>query len=732
MKKSSIIMLLFIIISPFVYNVYAQEYVYKFFYTRVGNIEYRTRNNSGNHSRWLYYYFDPGWGYFQRAESHKFGARDWTDQYGVKHSVKWVDTGYGSSEYTYVLMPLAEEDGIDLHRYWRYKPPSIVVDGFVLNDPFPLDGEEVAPDKIPGTADVMTINRLRTWIGVDIERKYLFWSQQNHDDYVLVDWTYTNTGNVDLDDEIELPDQTLKDVYYMRDLQHITNHGEIEWLTWDGCRPGEPLRITYTYPARSKSHSWDRFGGARDWGLLRGPMYSGESMIFSQASPDDPTTDDPSQPGMHYARGPDDPWLFASSWKLGLPDIELCYEIAENGYNAVRPTQMMTGTYPGTSHDMPVDQRGYKYLRDNDWWFWHGNPGYSCGPYPEFKFGESIRYVYSLLGGSISPEIAWEKGTEWINGTIEPPEGMVFGVSDNLPQLYKDFPSLYEADDKASEYSNWAKDCWVASGRDSLYQNGINAVKNFQNDYNVPIGPPPPSIEINSRPDMIEVNWGTESESASDFAGYQVWRAEGKPGLNHLRIYYDREYHPEYSWKMVFECGQGTANALTHTYADATAGRGKAYFYYVQAFDDGIGNIADVNGKKEVLRSGSIMNMTTVAAYLTREPGATLSDVRVVPNPFNINAEDLQFPGEPDKIMFLDIPGYCNIKIYSESGDLVKTLVHDDGSGDEAWGSLLVEHSASESGQMVVSGVYIALIEETDNSMVPTGNTHVVKFLIVR
>jgi len=732
MKKSYIITALYIILSLFVYeNINS----YVVFWTKIGRFQSRVFDN-GNQSfsvgnKIAQYYFNFSWTNFYRSTGMRMGARDWTDQNGTYHAVKFADFSYGDSEDVISLFAKPDTDGLTIHRYWRYAPPSIVVDGVILNDPFPQVGEEVAPDKIPGTAEVMVQSYIGSWLGVDVNRKVFYWSQRNHDDYAIYEWTITNTGNVDQDAEIELPDNTLLDFYFLRELQFLPNRGEIEWITWDGCRPGEPLRIMYAYPARQVGHTWDRFGGAQTWGCLRGPIYGGEAYLHAPTSVDNPTNDQ-SQPRVHYVRGADDQHFMYSSYFQGEADLKLVYEIMQNGHNIIRGTPYMEGTYPETKHEVPMDERGGKYLTDYDWWYWHGIFGGSCGPYPIIKVGESLNFVWATLGGSISPEMAWIKGGEWLSGTIEPPPGMVFNVTDNLPGPYKFHPSLYEADSRASEYSNWAKDCWIATGKDSLFQNGINALKNFQSGYNVPTAPPPPSIEINSRPDRVEINWGTESEVVSDFAGYRVFRAVGRPGLEY-NIYSDREYHPEYSWKKIFECGKGTANALTHTYDDATAERGKAYFYYVVAFDDGIGNITDVNGKKEVLESGEYLNMTSLRpAYLTREPGAKLSDIRVVPNPFNINAEALQYPGEPDKIMFLDLPGYCTIKIYSESGDLVKTLYHTSGSGDESWGVLLTEHSTTDSGQLIVSGIYIAVIIENNEDGTPTGNKHYVKFAVVR
>jgi hypothetical protein len=76
--------------------------------------------------------------------------------------------------------------------------------------------------------------------------------------------------------------------------------------------------------------------------------------------------------------------------------------------------------------------------------------------------------------------------------------------------------------------------------------------------------------------------------------------------------------------------------------------------------------------------------------------------------------------------MFMNLPPVCTIKIYTESGDLIKVLNHTNGSGDESWGVLSQEWSATSSGQIIASGVYIAHIET------PEGQAKSVKFFIVR
>ena len=135
---------------------------------------------------------------------------------------------------------------------------------------------------------------------------------------------------------------------------------------------------------------------------------------------------------------------------------------------------------------------------------------------------------------------------------------------------------------------------------------------------------------------------------------------------------------------------------------------------------DGSKNSSGATNPIGELISSRFYTKTTQPAFLRRKPGSTLDAIRVVPNPFNIRARELQFLGEPDKIMFLDIPGYCTIKIYTERGDLIKEINHDNGSGDETW------NSVTSSRQVVTSGVYIAVFTT------PEGERAIRKFVIIR
>jgi hypothetical protein len=96
-----------------------------------------------------------------------------------------------------------------------------------------------------------------------------------------------------------------------------------------------------------------------------------------------------------------------------------------------------------------------------------------------------------------------------------------------------------------------------------------------------------------------------------------------------------------------------------------------------------------------------------------------------VPNPYNIAAsEDIRFPGRNNlgnQLAFYDIPGQCTIKIYTQLGELVQTIEHTNGSGDEFW------DQSTASKQVVASGIYLVVIENKSN-----GQKIIKKLAVVR
>ena len=188
-------------------------------WVRIGNVEMKVVDNTDQDqlsgSRAVYYYYDNYQSFHLYNAGWHLGTTDWVDETGTNWPVKVVGTATAGANEN-ITMPIADDEGITLRQYRRYDPPTIQVDGDILNDPFPLSGDEVSPDKIPGTADLMMKSTVNTIMGVTLKQKVLAWSSADYDDFIIYDWTFINNGNTDDDDEIELPGQNLEDVYFMR------------------------------------------------------------------------------------------------------------------------------------------------------------------------------------------------------------------------------------------------------------------------------------------------------------------------------------------------------------------------------------------------------------------------------------------------------------------------------------------------------------------------------------
>ena len=721
--------LLFLVFFLFANNL---TYASDIKWIRVGRMQTKVvdsgdQGGSSRENTFAYTFNDNFYLSFYSHRGYHLGTPNWTDENGTVWPVKISGAGHGIADEIENTIPIADENDVFIRKYMRYQPPTITVDGMRLDEPFPQSGDAVDANKT-GTADVLIESTINTSMGLTINQKVLAWSQINHDQYFIYDWTFTNTGNVDEDADIELGSQTLNDVYFLRSINVNRVGRSHPWHVTYGQTPGDTLRICWQYPSRNSS-SYNDLCYPRSQGYYRYPSNIGEAVIHADKSVGD-TDDDVTQPQMTGYQSAELRWVKQEANINSPADHQTLYQTMQFGFKPYDGTLYLQdaypGTvYPGTHHSMRMDDMGIKWVKDFQWFNWRTATHYSVGPYT-LQPGENFRIVMAEAYGVLSLPEQYRIGTQWYDHgkevVIDPPPGMVYGVTDNLPNIFHAFPDLMEEDKYSTAYNNWSQNCWLLTAKDSLFNHANSAQWNLRNNYNIPIAPPPPSIEVKSLPDKIRISWGTESESASDFAGYRIYRAVGSTH------YSEDDGEVEGLFEPIFEVtGSGT-----HEYDDVTAERGVAYYYYVTGFDDGIGNITDSHGRRQSLESGQYLNMTTVGAHLTRPPADELSDIRVVPNPFNVIADDLQYPGEENKIMFLDLPGYCTIRIYTESGDLIKVLEHTSGSGDESWGKLESEHSATESGQIIVSGIYYAKIIVNDEAGTPTGESAALKFVIIR
>ena len=263
------------------------------------------------------------------------------------------------------------------------------------------------------------------------------------------------------------------------------------------------------------------------------------------------------------------------------------------------------------------------------------------------------------------------------------------------------------------------KEAFLDSGLDSLMQGVDQARQAWENRVEVagtvnggtatpitwpigwspslPLGPSwPATASYNSGPEQNEISWS----SVTGAVGYNLYRMAGhETNLADPPI------------------PRNGSTLLTGTsFTDTDVIRGERNFYSVTA--------VDAKGQESSIfatRNGG----NGVSSF--SQPVNDLTQVRVVPNPYSILGGDLSgdgtnFTGQPNKLLFVNLPANAIIRIFTLNGDLVTRLDHTTGSGDEEWALM-----ANDNNQFIVSGVYVAHI--TDPA---SGQSDIEKFVVVR
>jgi hypothetical protein len=316
------------------------------------------------------------------------------------------------------------------------------------------------------------------------------------------------------------------------------------------------------------------------------------------------------------------------------------------------------------------------------------------------------RHSDKIGSGNADGSVGGSGGVSVANGygpyTIKPGESIHIVMAEGVAGLNRDLCYTYGAQWYNKQITDATKDAYVFTGADSLIKTFRRAIDNYNSAYKIPQPPlPPDKFEVLSGGDRITLKWSNSAEKDPTFSGYRIYRADS--------TWDNRKY------TLIYQCGKNTPNpTVVNTYDDKTPVRGYAYYFYIQSVGDGS------NNKGVQLVSNRQYTQTYDPANLQRIAGTAMEQIRVVPNPYNINSNSYQYKGERDKIMFLNIPGQCTIKIYTERGDLIRTLNHSNGSGDEAWDVI------TSSKQFVASGIYIAYFQT------PDGQSAFRKFVVIR
>jgi hypothetical protein len=575
----------------------------------------------------------------------------------------------------------------------KFEAPQVFVDGDLSYDKT-VEIDEVDPNL---NADRMIVNTVNTQIGITMTRKIFQFGQEYHDNYIVTEYTFKNTGNADEDADIELPSTTLTGVYFYFHYRlavcrnaafavgNAAQWGINSMLDVKTMADPEKFRAQYMWHGKYPPFTTYDNIGAPIWsypgdglrieksdtvGRLGAIQFAGVVTLHADVSAAD-KNDDLNQPSTTSYEGSDET---NTSNNDSYNKVKMESEYGWMSKGRVSPT-----------HALKVEPTGLPGFIQPTGDPALGTPGGfsnadGYGPYT-LAPGESIKIILAEAVSGIARDSAVAWGREYKQ------EYKAAGTNTTLQAA-----------------ANLKKNTRVFLSRDSLFQTFRRAIANYESGYNIPKPPLPPKLfNVNGLGDRISMSWDTYADPGSNLEGFEIYRAVGKYDSNYTLIH--------------------TAGPNDRSFDDPTPVRGLNYFYYIVSVSSESANTGAGLTPAGKLRSSRYYTQAYNPAVLKRQAGTNMNDIRVVPNPYNISASKELGYGDLalNRLYFFNIPGKCNIKIYSELGELVETIEHTDGSGDQAWDSL------TSSGQIVVSGIYIAVIENLD-----TGENKIVKFVIIR
>ena len=594
--------------------------------------------------------------------------------------------------------------GIYARTYKKHPTPTIIVDGFDMTIPFigTVDGS-ISSDVYAECSWKALVT-----LGMEVQQKTWSYVNGNHDDYVIVWENIKFTGDIDQIEGQDLPNQTLQFAVAdytrwqaNREAGNNTSGGGWTWTEYDSFndymgrnllqsgKVRDDLIISYVYTSDNEEHLspdgytqsdvvnyYDNTGiPDPETGMFLDPSYKGWVLLHADKSVSDNSDDPVDKPA-------------AISW---LHQDEFYGKIFENGgwwywtsKENRKPARYVYEGYPSTQiSGVRMDA------------IWQG-----IGPY-DMEIGEDFEFVYAIGAGMIDEDLCYSEGVKY--------QDWLFNGNGN--------------------FDNAAKNALVNSSKDSLFTNFDRAYWTYHRNYDIPDPLAAPDIEVNGGPAQIEIKWGypgTDSRSFKDpdsgVDDFYKWRLYRKQGDYVVDARVDLGNY--WTYELIGEFDKGTTS-----YMDNTVMIGVPYHYCVTAVDDGSQNSDGVfPGQK--LESSYYVNRTSKDA-VAFNPGMDTSDeVVIVPNPYSLSTgfgNMLNWPGSPDEVQFHNLPPYCTLKIYTSTGDLIKTIEHISGSGLERWEGL-----RTDANQYPVSGVYILVVENAKDLNKESLPNNIFKFVIVR
>jgi hypothetical protein len=703
-----------------------------------------------------------------RARGFWIGVRNWTNERGQTFPF-YVGRIGPRSPGIEVTSP------VDTRIIARYEDSEVQVDGALAFGRLAVV-DEVDPNI---AADRMIINQFNMNMGVSVTRKAYAYVNQFHDNYHLIEYEYCNTGNIDEDEEIELPNQALDDAYFFH-LHRWRGSGQGAWQGSSGQAWGKFNMIDIvgdghaSYPVDFTAfYAWQGFDPSvtqysnlgsplitvNQWqssadtvGRLSGASFVGRAFLHVDQSPSDET----------YVKCTEATLATCQPHTIGWMDQDEPLagdnESHQNYYELGILTRENPDRFPGGStHMFPhyadrVEPSGQFWAPTTDASSGGGSvaqggyaPTEAVGPY-DMAFGDCV--YHSVVEGvaGLSYDATVQIGRTYKRGRFN--ESQLISYDANNDGVISggafDFANIgiptYQGDGCTSCATRGSeqltKNHWVFTARDSLFQTFFRARDAYEagnrfTTYPIPEAPyAPVRFTVDGLPDAIELTWTPNPSGGPAIDHWEVYRTSGftdnllDADANGIFDTVQRPWGEEQvtGYQKVADVPAGTT-----AFSDRTANRGTDYYYYVVAVGQAQPNDAKaMNGTPGgvPLMSSRYLTQTYLPTNLKRPAygsTGTVRDARIVPNPVNLGSEDGVRFAQEDRVAFFNIPPQCTIKIFTEIGELVHTIEHTNGSGDEIW------NLTTSSRQLLVSGIYIAVIEDQSN-----GERSIQKFTVIR
>ncbi|MCF7802640.1 MAG: hypothetical protein K9N57_00455 [Candidatus Marinimicrobia bacterium] len=557
------------------------------------------------------------------------------------------------------------------------------------------------PDFDPNLPEEMTTATWHTNTGISVNRRSYVWSYPRYDDFIIYDYTFTNTGEMvsTLADTLvrDFPEQTLEGVYFVfhsgisvSTKHQINFHTELTAVQAGGFgwqpesyhdyyhnEDGGALVYSTNYNAGIEPMPWD-------------PYQIKDNEFWKQKFGDEMLS--PAAFG----------WLalYASSTD-GTPRTSPAPDV-------LRIDSHKGGTFMGNDLDLERFNVGIRPERD----FYEfaktpdlqegvlGNEGnrmnfysLSYGPYT-LAPGESVRFVIAEIAGVM------DYANVVAGDTTIFPDSTIAAIRRNA-----------EAAREAVKWGMGAQVDTLALAAD------------------VPEPPPYPTTNAanaseGSENPAIAVTWDKLAENSVLQDGTGNTYYDGSTDLDGYRVYRSRDFQYVSDtqqpvlrgayWNLLKDIPSAEFDNYwdpdlgLYRFVDENVEFGRRYGYYVSAYDSDPNDWTSANGT-------TVQNLPELASGSTNRTPPTSAapgpvenfDIYVAPNPFVFNEADRSFGrSDPYKLEFRNLPERCTIRIYTVAGDLVRTLRHQPDavgnlSGSESW------DQKSDSGLLVAPGLYV-------------------------